>query len=87
MNQIYQITIQGNVPYNGNPVQNTMGGASVGPGGTHSYTSCREIDVVTSSVREAVALASAGLRPTEVITSIYVRQTDVIVDPSCIPRG
>lgn len=85
MSKVFQIQIQGNVPYNGNPIQNTMGGVPAinNPG----YTSDRQLEVVTSSMRDALALATATLRPTEVITNIYERNVDVIIDPSCIPRG
>lgn len=87
MNKVYQVQIQGNVPYNSGAM--TMGGASnpVNVGSNQSYTSCREVEIVTSSIRDALALASAILRPTECITNIYERNVDVIIDPSCIPRG
>lgn len=79
---IFTVTIQGNVPYN----QNSMVAQPMNTG-PHHYTSCREINVVTDTIRDAIALASSTLKPTEVITNVYTNTNEVLVDSSCIPRG
>lgn len=83
MNIVYSVTIQGNVPQ-GSPNQGSWP-PTVNP--SPSYTSHREVVVVTTSIREAIAFASAGLKSTEVITNVYAAHQDAIVDPACVQRG
>lgn len=81
---IFRVTIQGNIPA-GN--QNHISQPAITNSSSQSFTTCREINIVTTSMRDAVAFATSTLKPTEMITNVYALTDEVLVDSSCVPRG